>query len=736
MTMLQVGDVLEGRYQIEAPIARGGMSTVYRCIDTRLARYVAAKVMDDKYAHDPIFTQRFKREAQSMAKLSHPCLVGVYDFSSQGEHIFLIMELITGGTLRELLAERGPMPAHAAAAVLRSVLTGLSVAHQAGMVHRDIKPDNVLINADHQVKLADFGLVRAASASTATSTQIVGTVSYLSPEQVTGDDISARSDVYSAGILLFELLTGQTPFQGDTQISHAYARLESDVPAPSSLIDGVPKLFDDLVATATARNPDERFVDATEFLHALDDISTALNLPEFTIPVPVNSAAHRASEQLSSTAHTDLFTTDINRPGSEPTARTTALPQAEQPHETQVFPSMDAHASTAAGYGVESAHFADQSEAVVSNTNAHTPTLSNRSKTGFIAWLITVLLFTAAVAVGAWWFGSGRYGEIPQVLGMEENQAVATIEQAGFSVTTSDVYNNDIEAHHSVGTNPASGERAVRGKDITVLISRGQPTVPAIPNTNTIAAYRPLLEERTLKLVTGIQEYSDTIPEGNIIRTDPQPGETVPTDSTVTVYTSKGAAPVNVPSLEDKESKDAIEELENLGLSVTVVKEFSPRFANDHVIETDPPAGTMLPKKSAVTLKVSTAIEVPDVSGLSESEAKKRLAKAGVTVEQVTRSTSAVGESKDTVVGTSPEAQSLLDPANSNVTLILVGEVEIPNVVGKTVKEAKQILSDAGFSATVKGSTKPNAKVYWQSPTSFIVSNSAQEGTEITLHAN
>lgn len=208
MAQLAVGDLLEDRYRIDHPIARGGMSMVYRCVDLRLGRAVAAKVLDEKYLADPVFRQRFRREARAMAQLTHPNLVNVYDFGSDGDHLYLIMELITGGTLRELLAERGPMPPHAVATVMRSVLTGLSTAHKAGLVHRDIKPDNILISGDHRVKLADFGLVRAASASTVSSSQIVGTAAYLSPEQVDGSDITPASDVYSAGVVLFELLTG------------------------------------------------------------------------------------------------------------------------------------------------------------------------------------------------------------------------------------------------------------------------------------------------------------------------------------------------------------------------------------------------------------------------------------------------------------------------------------------------------------------------------------------------
>lgn len=295
MTQLEVGDVLEHRYRIDRPIARGGMSTVYRCVDLRLGRALAAKVMHEQYSQDAVFIHRFRREARAMAQLTHPNLVNVYDFSAEGDPVFLIMELITGGTLRELTAERGPMPPHAAVAVMRSVLTGLMAVHDKGLVHRDIKPDNVLINGDHTVKLADFGLVRATSSQTVTSNQIVGTVSYLSPEQVTGESITPASDVYSAGIVLFELLTGTVPFSGDTPLGHAMNRLENEVPKPSSRIAGVPPLIDAIVATATSSDIEERFADAREFLAALDDVADDLNLPTYLVPVPHNSAAARTA---------------------------------------------------------------------------------------------------------------------------------------------------------------------------------------------------------------------------------------------------------------------------------------------------------------------------------------------------------------------------------------------------------------------------------------------------------
>mgnify|MGYP001940759710 FL=1 len=417
MTHLAAGDVLEGRYLIDRPIARGGMSTVYRCLDTRLGREVAAKVMDERYMNDDVFLDRFSREARAMAQLSHPNLVNVYDFSADGEDVFLIMELITGGTLRELLAERGPMPPHAATAVMRAMLTGLSVAHRRGLVHRDIKPDNILINGDNTVKLADFGLVRAASDARHSTDQIVGTVAYLSPEQVDGSEITQASDVYSAGIVLFELVTGTVPFNGDSSLSHALARLRLDVPAPSSRMQGVPKLFDELVATATARDPRERFADADDFLAALDDVAAELGLPDFTVPAPTQSAAHRVAAIPTSVTQ---MSAPVEHAGSEtahepPAAEyRLAAPPAPLPAQPAAHPApYEPHVPPL-----------ERSNAPVDRRPQPEPELppaeSNRSGAALTLVLLLIATATAAVAVGGWWFGSGAYGEIPEILRMPE----------------------------------------------------------------------------------------------------------------------------------------------------------------------------------------------------------------------------------------------------------------------------------------------------------------------------
>ncbi|ORA14219.1 protein kinase domain-containing protein [Mycobacterium arosiense] len=288
--------LLDGRYLVQSRIASGGTSTVYRGLDTRLDRPVAVKVMDSRYAGDEQFLTRFQREAQTVARLKDPGLVAVYDQGLDARHPFLVMELIEGGTLRELLGERGPMPPYAVAAVLRPVLGGLAAAHRAGLVHRDVKPENVLISDDGEVKIADFGLVRAVAAAGITSASVIlGTAAYLSPEQVRDGTASPRSDVYAAGIMTFELLTGRTPFTGDSALSLAYQRLDTDVPHPSGVIDGVPAQFDEFVQRATARDPADRYADAIEMRADLDAIADELALPDFRVPAPRNSAQHRSA---------------------------------------------------------------------------------------------------------------------------------------------------------------------------------------------------------------------------------------------------------------------------------------------------------------------------------------------------------------------------------------------------------------------------------------------------------
>lgn len=384
--------MLDGRYLVETKIATGGMSTVYRGTDNRLDRPVALKVMDSRYAGDSQFLSRFQLEARAVARLSDPGLVAVYDQGLDGRHPFLVMELVDGGTLRELLRERGPMPPHAVVAVLRPVLGGLSVAHGAGLVHRDVKPENVLISDAGEVKLADFGLVRAIAQAGITSTSVIlGTAAYLSPEQVSSGNAGPRSDVYAAGILAYELLTGVTPFTGDSALSVAYQRMDNDVAAPSSVIDGVPPQFDALVLRATAREPADRYADALEMRAELDAFAGELRLPAFRVPAPRNSAQHASAELYRSRADDDDAATEAEPRQAPPMNHTRQFTRGPDDWAESPAPAHEDASPAEQFAGIEISDFVWARQ---------------RARRMMLFWVAIVLIVTGGVAAAAWTIGS------------------------------------------------------------------------------------------------------------------------------------------------------------------------------------------------------------------------------------------------------------------------------------------------------------------------------------------
>jgi serine/threonine protein kinase, bacterial len=395
-----VNTLLDGRYLVQTPIASGGTSTVYRGVDVRLDRPVAVKVMDSRYAGDDQFLTRFQLEARTVARLKDPGLVAVYDQGLDSRHPFLVMELVEGGTLRELLAERGPMPPHAVAAVLRPVLGGLAAAHRAGLVHRDVKPENVLISDECDVKIVDFGLVRAVAAAGITSTSVIlGTAAYLSPEQVRDGNAGPRSDVYAVGIVAYELLTGQTPFTGDSALSVAYQRLDTDVPAPSTVIDGVPEQFDELVRRATARDPADRYADALDMGAELDAIVDELALPEFRVPAPRNSAQHR-SAALQGSQIDRHQTVEQQQPPPQrapvhhPTRQLTRGPE-DWPAEPDTRTDGEYEAVSGQFAGIDMIEFA---------------LARQHARRMVLIWVAIVLSVTGMIAAAAWTIGSNLSG--------------------------------------------------------------------------------------------------------------------------------------------------------------------------------------------------------------------------------------------------------------------------------------------------------------------------------------
>lgn len=602
-----IGAVLDRRYRIDAPIARGGMSMVFRGLDSRLGRQVAIKVMDPKFAGDPQFLTRFEFEARAVAGLKHPSLVEVYDQGVDGEYPFLVMELVQGGTLRELLRERGPMPPHAVRAVAEPVLEAIGVAHAAGLVHRDVKPENVLISDAGEVKIADFGLVRAVAAANTTSASVIlGTAAYLSPEQVTSGSADARSDVYAFGILIFELLTGQVPFTGDNSLSVAYQRVENDVPAPSDLIAGVPPEFDRLVARATAREPAHRFADATEMVAELRAIAGRLNLPPYRVPAPQESAEHTSSRH------------PVTRPAPEPAAAhgahatrmvTTAHPRHEPPPPAYIPPQQ------------HPTHYGTYQE--------------NRAtgrRNGMI-WAAVVVALTLVVGIGGWWMGMGRYTTVPSVAGMTLEQATAELQDAGFETGTRDKASDTVPVGGVVGSDPGPGARETKGSAVDILVSSGKPQVPAIAPGDDWDEVQQLIRDQGLQPVNG-GEIASTAPEGTVARVDPGPGTVLPAGAHVQVWKSNGSEPVQLPDLRADTPDQARKKLEDLGLTVA-----GERRAYDELVEagrvigTDPAVGITVDAGSAVTLIVCEAVTMPSVVGKSVAEARRTLQGLGLQVQ-------------------------------------------------------------------------------------------------------
>src|SRR3954447_22927957 len=309
------GTVLEGRYRVDGMLARGGMSVVYRGCDLRLERPVAIKVLDRDLAADPAFVRRFEREARAAARLAHPGVVAVHDQGRDPDGtVFLVLELVEGGTLRDVLRDQGRLRPAAALTVAEQVVTALQVAHDRGLVHRDVKPENVLVGTDGVVKVADFGLVAAAWETDAadpndpegSGEMVLGTVAYLAPEQVTDGRADARSDLYAAGIVLFELLTGVPPHGGDAAVAVARRHVHHDVPSPSSVVGGIPRALDRLVLAATDRDPDARLADAGAFLAAVRGVRMDTDLPYYPVPPPPRRAGTAGSRPLRGTRLLDL----------------------------------------------------------------------------------------------------------------------------------------------------------------------------------------------------------------------------------------------------------------------------------------------------------------------------------------------------------------------------------------------------------------------------------------------
>ncbi|MDW5323032.1 Stk1 family PASTA domain-containing Ser/Thr kinase [Plantactinospora sp. KLBMP9567] len=631
---IQVADTLlnsliDGRYRIRGRVARGGMATVYTAIDERLDRTVAIKIIHPNQAQAAQvqiagFLERFTDEAKTIARLTHPNVVAVYDQGTHGGLPYLVMEYVRGRTLREILAERKRLNPSEALAILEQMLAAIGAAHRAGLVHRDVKPENVLVAeapsggaanlVDSVVKVADFGLARAVEASSDTEggNQLMATVAYVAPELVTEGRADPRTDVYAAGVVLFEMLTGRVPYDGDRAVDVAWQHVDRDVPPPSGLVPGLPPVLDELVRRATRRDPGARPTDAGAFQAGVqvvrDDLGTVAN---------ANTAVLRqipAVDQPTMAVQQPTMVVSSVRPTDRPAwAR---LP--EQPRER----TTPHRRRAAAGPG--------------SDLLDRVREVGGRLFAGRASVVVTVVALALVIGMTGWWFAFGRYTEAPNLAGLAGTEAQAQAERSGFVVKYADPrYSEDIAKDKVLAQDPEPTSRIQRGGTITLTLSLGPERFP-VPDVvgKTLDLAQLDLENANLVLVRGTDRYNDNLPEGVVIATSPKVGTEVKPGDKITVIVSKGKAPISVPVLVGKDIKEVRDIVKDLGLELTESYKDSDK-PKDQVIAQTPQDGAGVEKNAQIKVDVSNgppAVNMPRVVDLPCQQAKQLLEGQGLAV--------------------------------------------------------------------------------------------------------
>ena len=604
-----VGTTVDGRYRIISLLARGGMATVYEALDLRLDRVVALKIMHAHLAHDQAFVARFQREAKAAARLTHSHVVAVYDQGRDGDTVYLAMEYVPGRTLRDVLREFGPLSPEQALVFLDPVLEALGAAHAAGFVHRDIKPENVLISDDGRVKVADFGLARAMATDGQSVTQgmIIGTVAYLSPEQVERGEADGRSDVYAAGILLYEMITGQVPHAGESPLSVAYQHVNSDVPAPSASGRAIPPDVDALVVTATRRDPALRYQNAVDFLADVRRVRAMLPPPR-----PFVDARDTLVVDLAMAA--DL----ANGPGA--TSRTSATAGGAATGGGSTSPRPAAGASTA----------------------TTRPTQAPRYRRSRAPLLIVLLVLAILASVFGGWYlaaGPGRTVTMPQVDGSTVAEATVALDalDAGLTIAVAaEEYSESVPAAEIISSDPPAGEGVRVGSEVGVVVSKG-PERYAVPPLKGLdqAAAADALSAVNLVLGSVRESFDDKAAVGTIVSSDPKVGAEAKRDTAVDVVVSKGPKPVPVPAVVGKKASTARAALADAGLKVDVSQKFSETVGDGQVISVKPGEGKVVDSGSTVALVVSKGpppVTVPNLIDMPRQKAITTLRNLGLRV--------------------------------------------------------------------------------------------------------
>ena len=592
------------------------MATVYVAQDERLERPVALKVMHPHLAESDDFVERFHREARAAARIVHPGVVSVFDQGVVSGQGFLVMELIDGTNLRALLNAQGAFTIPQALRYTTDILEALRAAHRMGVIHRDIKPENILVPTDGPAKVADFGLARAVSeGSTSATGNMLGTVAYIAPEIALTTEANARSDLYSVGIMLYEMLTGAVPWADESPLQIASHHVSEDVPSPSATLPWIPREIDDLVAALTARNPANRCADASD---ALDLVARA------AASIPFDIANRRAE-----VAHED------SRSGSE----TTALNTEVMP--TQLTQAMPAPAVTTAT--------ALPTATAVTTVHASTPTETpsagelpaKMSTRAILLAVIAFLLIVAASFGGSWWwteYGPGSYLTMPTTTGRDLADVQADLGAIGLASSVEEEFSDDVQSGIVTHSDPDGGSSVHKSTNVQLYVSKGidMKDVPNVVGKGQDEASRTLADAG-LALGAVTDAYSEEVPPGQVISQSVAAGTSLAHDSTVDVVLSKGREPRTVPTLTGKGASAAKSSIEALGLVASPTEAYSDTVPEGQVISQQTREGSTVYRGDSVSYTVSKGPEmvtVPDVVGLQRQEAHDKLEGAGFTVQE------------------------------------------------------------------------------------------------------
>ena len=586
------GELIDGRYQLTRQVANGGMASVYEAIDTRLDRKVAVKIMHPHLAQDEAFVNRFIREAKAAAALSHPNIVAVQDqgWNQNGvPAVFIVMELIEGHTLREYLNERGRFEIKDAINYLTPILSALAAAHDLGIVHRDMKPENILISKEGRVKIADFGLARGeliGSTMTAESSVILGSVSYLSPEQVQRGVADSRSDVYAVGIVAFEMLTGEKPFTGDSPIQIAYMHVNQEIPSLRSKRKEIPEALDTLISKATDRDPDKRPRTAGEFLKSLESIQSEIdpktNQMKLALDLPMEPIKEKPRGKMKKAVEKE---------------KEESIEVKETTQEIRAAKEKKKKASKRVR--------------------------RNRK---------VAIILAIALGIGGWYtlVGPGSRVVVPSVVGGTYEQALSTLTPLGLTtVILEKRFDEDIAKGAIIETSPPGGGRVESGGEVKLIVSKGPERyiIPSVAGLTPEAATNAL-EKFPLMVGANTEVFNKEIPKGFVISTKPESGTEVKRDTPVSLVISKGVETVALVSYSGKSGEQALNELNDLGFDVESTYAFNERVLSGVVISQTPTGVDVAPKGSTVTLIISKGSQyvfIPNVFSLDQIKATQAL---------------------------------------------------------------------------------------------------------------